>query len=328
MILLYNLINCCLVLYVTAGMSKKIGNIHDKFIKRLLADKEMAISFLKEYLPGQLSALIDFDTLTYQNTSYISNELKSSFSDTVWQVQLHSKHKLSICLLLEHKSYIEPHVTFQILEYLALGYRKQLSEGKEPELIVPILYYHGKKQWSPKSLVSYFPALPPLLAGYLPAYESLFINLFDMSPGQIENLKDGLLKSAIFLQKYYFDPKEFNRSVFHILESLNPYLDSKIVDIIFVYAMQNKHLRRGSFKKKIESISETQGNRMKTRMMSLYDQLIHEGIEKGRQEEKIDVIKNLILSGRFTLSEIANFTSVTEGFVKKVMDGSAVKSHP
>ncbi|MBX2952564.1 MAG: Rpn family recombination-promoting nuclease/putative transposase [Leadbetterella sp.] len=34
-------------------------------------------------------------------------------------------------LLLEHKSYVEPHVIFQLLDYLSSGYRKQIKENKK-----------------------------------------------------------------------------------------------------------------------------------------------------------------------------------------------------
>jgi predicted transposase YdaD len=47
-----------------------------------------------------------------------------------------------------------------------------------------------------------------------------------------------------------------------------------------------------------------------------------EGIEKGREEgiEKKghEVVKNLLIAGKFTIAEIANFANVTEDFVRKV----------
>ena len=36
--------------------------------------------------------------------------------------------ELRISLLLEHKSYVDPEAVFQLLEYLASGYRKQIRE--------------------------------------------------------------------------------------------------------------------------------------------------------------------------------------------------------
>lgn len=47
-------------------MAGRINNIHDKFIRQILTDKTLAVSFLREYLPSELKELICFDT---ENTS-------------------------------------------------------------------------------------------------------------------------------------------------------------------------------------------------------------------------------------------------------------------
>lgn len=44
---------------------------------------------------------------------------------------------------------------------------------------------------------------------------------------------------------------------------------------------------------------------------------IEEGIEKGIELGKAESVKNLLLTGKFTVSEIANFLAVTEAFVRK-----------
>lgn len=41
---------------------------------------------------------------------------------------------------------------------------------------------------------------------------------------------------------------------------------------------------------------------------------LREGMEKGKQE----VVENLLATGKFTVSEIADFAVVTEEFVEKV----------
>jgi len=45
---------------------------------------------------------------------------------------------------------------------------------------------------------------------------------------------------------------------------------------------------------------------------------MEKGIEKGRQEEKEILVKNLLLNTDFTIGKIASLTNVTESFVKKV----------
>lgn len=50
-------------------MPQVIRNIHDKFVKDLLSKRELAIAFLEEYLPDEVTEILDFETLVYQNTS-------------------------------------------------------------------------------------------------------------------------------------------------------------------------------------------------------------------------------------------------------------------
>lgn len=45
---------------------------------------------------------------------------------------------------------------------------------------------------------------------------------------------------------------------------------------------------------------------------------IEKGIEKGIEEGKAEVVANLVNAGKFTISEIANFSNVSEAFVRKV----------
>ncbi|TDE13637.1 hypothetical protein [Dyadobacter psychrotolerans] len=45
---------------------------------------------------------------------------------------------------------------------------------------------------------------------------------------------------------------------------------------------------------------------------------IEKGIEKGIQEGKTEVVKNMLITGRFTDQEIANFASVPEVFVTEI----------
>lgn len=42
------------------------------------------------------------------------------------------------------------------------------------------------------------------------------------------------------------------------------------------------------------------------------------GREEGREEGKSEVVKNLIVSAKFTIAEIANFANVSESFVRKI----------
>lgn len=79
-----------------------IHNPHDKFFKETFGDVGMARSFLKNYLPQEILALVDLETILPQKGSYIDQELQESFSDLLFQVKIH-KNEGYLYFLFEHK---------------------------------------------------------------------------------------------------------------------------------------------------------------------------------------------------------------------------------
>jgi predicted transposase/invertase (TIGR01784 family) len=254
--------------------------IHDKFAKELFSQPELAVEFLKAYLPQSLLNYIDLKTIINTNASYLSSKLKETFSDVVWNVQTNDGSELQISLLLEHKSYKDPKVVFQVLEYLANGYQQQLKNKSQIKLIVPLIYYHGQERWELKELGSYFKDYQAEVQKYVPSYENIFVNLRQMPPEQIMNLRNGMLRGALLVQRDHADPAELMRSLGTILESLNPYLEQNFIDTIFVYLVQVLDTDKRTLINKLVEIPQTANQRI----MSIYDQLIQEGLEKGRTE--------------------------------------------
>ncbi len=51
---------------------------HDKFIRAILADKEIAIDYFRTALPAYIVERLDFSTLTQLPDTYVSNELRKA----------------------------------------------------------------------------------------------------------------------------------------------------------------------------------------------------------------------------------------------------------
>lgn len=278
-------------------MPRKVQNIHDKFIKELLSNREVAESFLREYLPQQVVSLLDFQTMTYLNTSYLSKQLQASYSDMVWQISTLENETVRVSVLLEHKSYPDANVAFQMLEYIALGYQTQLKNKQGLELIIPVLYYHGLEKWQFKSISQHFENLPDEFKIYIPNYATETIDLNSLRQEQILGLRHGLLRAALLLQQTYYDAEGLNNSIKNILESLNPYLDLNPTEFIFVYMIQNGKLNKGQLEESLKILPPP----FSDKIMSIYDELIQEGIEQGIQrgvkQNRISTILNAFDNG-------------------------------
>ena len=260
-------------------MAMKKHHIHDNFIKEWLSDPEIARAFFEEFLPAEIIQHLRLSSLQQLTTSYVTPDLKSKFSDLVWRVET-TRGSIHICLLLEHKSYQDPGVVFQMLGYLAEGYLKQWKNQKSVELIIPILYYHGKKQWNLTLLSEFFQGIPPEWQRFIPAYDLIFHDLQKIPVAQIEQLQHGLVKAAMLIQREYAHPDRLREHVARILDSLYPYLDKSGTKSIFVYLVHHLQITYDELVE-IEKIIPIENQE---RMKSLYDHLIERGIERGKEQ--------------------------------------------
>lgn len=89
-------------------------------------------------------------------------------------------------------------------------------------------------------------------------------------------------------------------------------METSSAETIFVYLIHNESLNLPKFKEQMETLPPAFSSKAK----SLYDQLIQEGIEKA----KVDVVRNLLQTGKFTVSEIADFVNLPESVVKDMAE--------
>lgn len=120
------------------------------------------------------------------------------------------------------------------------------------------------------------------MKAYLPAFTPEFVNLHQVPAEQIFALQNGMLSSAIMLQKYCFDPVSLSNHIHNIIENLRPYLDSNVTDTIFVYMIKGTGLDHKYFTESVQKLSDS----MSTKMKTLYDQLIDMGKEQWIAEGK------------------------------------------
>ncbi|MBK9256156.1 MAG: Rpn family recombination-promoting nuclease/putative transposase [Saprospiraceae bacterium] len=309
-------------------MDESINNPHDKFVKEMLADREMAIAFLDEYLPENLRIVLKLEDLTYANTHYITPELSESFSDIVFRIPMKETNQkdVYVSLLLENKSTPEKYAAFQLLGYIANGYLTQFKNKEVIHPIIPVIYYQGKAKWKLKRIKDFFTAFPEDIQNYIPTFESIFISLMGMSDESLLALRNGMLYSAITLQKHRFNPELLEAHIERILTSINPYLSRNFIRTMIVYTLQVTEMDENKLIEIVQKISPD----IKKDIMSTYDQLVRKGEIKGEIKGKIEgeikgeikgkkeVILNAFENG-LAISLISNITKFSEQEVIDVL---------
>lgn len=258
-------------------MPEPIENIHDKFIKELLLDKEMAIAFLRSTLPPDILSELSLDTLSIGNTTYLTPTLEELFSDLVFDIQLKNHEPVQVSLLLEHKSYIDPKVPVQVLRYLTEAYNKQSQQNEILKPVLPFVYYHGKNKWELRQLDKLFTKYPSVFRPYIPLYECLFVDLNKVSDEDLENIENSMLSAALFLQRDYHHPSRLLDNLERILSSLQPYYKDSRSTSLLIYLLSSQKVNRLDLSKKLITLPKA----LNQKIMSIYESLIQEGVEKG-----------------------------------------------
>jgi len=86
--------------------------------KEVFSHKEEMQDFIVHTFPPDIVKQIDFDTLTYDNTSYTDKRLRKYFSDLVYTCVLSHEVPIKIAILFEHKSKPVEYPHFQLLTYI------------------------------------------------------------------------------------------------------------------------------------------------------------------------------------------------------------------
>ena len=122
----------------------KSANHHDKFFKRFFS----ILSFAKELVRLMFSkkelSKLDLSKLRVEKDTW-ANKL----ADLVLSLPLkdHLNQRLTLFILLEHKSTYDPFVWSQLLFYQTGLYDHTRKQGWSLMPIVPAIFYHGREPW-------------------------------------------------------------------------------------------------------------------------------------------------------------------------------------
>jgi len=138
---------------------------HDLVFKTFLSRMETARDFIAIHLPPALLRLCDLQTLQLESGSFIEEDLRPYFSDMLYSLKT-SCGDGYIHVLIEHQSSPDRHMAFRLMRYAIAAMQRHLEAGhKTLPLVIPILFYQGRKSPYPYSLNWLDDFTDPALAG-------------------------------------------------------------------------------------------------------------------------------------------------------------------
>jgi predicted transposase/invertase (TIGR01784 family) len=189
-------------------MSKKIQSAHDHVFKNILGREDVARDFVRYYMPAEITSELNLDSLEVASESYISDHLQESLSDLVLTLQLKSGDPAEVYILIEHKSSLGKWTKLQLFKYMSEMWQKAAKANKERlPLIVPLVFYHGKKQWRYSLEFSDLFDLPnETYRKYIPKFEHILHEVPAVNKQKVESTIT--LEVFHLVLEYIFYPKK------------------------------------------------------------------------------------------------------------------------
>lgn len=179
---------------------------------------------------------------------------------------------------------------------------------------MPVIVYHGQRNWESRAFWDYFKGLPTTLRPYLPEFGYVFTDLGQV-PDEIIRTKEelGALRSVYLAFKHTFDEaallKNFRDIFIFVGSSGNPYLDTLLVEMLFNYIQKRMAIDDTELLQLISTLPDDS----KEQIMSTYDKIIakgqqlgkKQGIEQGVTLKTRQFVTNLIQSTDWSDEKIA-----------------------
>lgn len=154
---------------------------HDNGYRNLFSHPQMVRDLLLGFVPHDWVTELDMATLERCSGSYVTDDLRSRYSDIVWRV-LWQPERVYVYLLLEFQSTVDPFMAVRTLAYSSLLYQDLIRAGDVtirsglPSML-PIVLYNGTPRWHAAARTQYLAAPGPrALNPFLPRQRYLSLD--------------------------------------------------------------------------------------------------------------------------------------------------------
>src|SRR5438445_13251917 len=114
-----------------------------------MSDKRVAREFFKAHLPEDLRKVVNLNCLELQSGTYIDEMRQESIADVLFKTIIEG-HEAYLYLVVDHQSRPDELMSFRVLKYICNIISQHLDDTKNKRipLIMPLVVYHGARQWN------------------------------------------------------------------------------------------------------------------------------------------------------------------------------------
>lgn len=317
-------------------MKVTVTNPHDTTFKHIFKEVHIAKDIIQHNLPLEMLNDMDLNTLQLLDGTFVSKELKETFTDVLYRVEI-ARTGVYVAFLLEHKSSPDKFAAFQVSRYIIDLWEKSFKEKRELPIVIPIIFYHGLQPWNYETDVrNYIPnyeTLPNYLKLRMPAIKHDFITMQTHDEERMKNY-DPLTRLTLRSFKYIFYDIDTLLEYFLIsVDELKTYVFDEDVQrfvelMLFYYTQSNKEFTEEKLMHKSRALGgkgEQIMNILQAREQKGILKGMEEGIIKGRMEGRMEGRKegrertalNMLQDG-FPVEKVAKYTELSIEKVKEL----------
>ncbi len=252
---------------------------HDAIFKQFLADPATIKDFIELHLPQELQAICNLNTLRLLPGSFIEDNLRPYYSDVLYSLQT-TEGEGYLHILIEHQSTPDKHMAFRLMRYSIAAMQQHLKTGHDRlPLVIPVLFYAGKRSPYPYSLNWLEDFENPTLAGKI--YGGNFI-LVDVTAIPDEEIMQHRSMAALTLLQKHIHQRELAAFSDKLAATLlTDFLSSEQLKLLINYIVQAGETEEAE--RLIRELAEKVPQHGEE-LMTIAQQLEQKGFEKGMEQ--------------------------------------------
>jgi len=264
---------------------------HDALFKFTFMDPLRAADEFREVLPKSLGSKIDWASFATSEGSFVDDELVASHSDLLFKANISGKPAL-IYLLFEHQSNVDPLMSFRLLKYVVRildGHVREAKESLPLPAVIPLLLHHSRTGWnaatSMHGLFDQSLVQDPEIAPFLPQLNFIVDDVSKLSDQEIRGRAAELfVKVVLWLMRDARDEEHFIRSLPTWASALDELSQQPSGEDALKCVLKYISFVSNVPRRDIIDIISKHSPITETAIMTLAEQWIEEGVQRGREE--------------------------------------------
>jgi hypothetical protein len=265
--------------------------VHDAIFKQLFSDPALAAQELRAVLPPALVACVDWSVMTLMPTSFVDAVLHQRTGDLVYQSRFRGGSEV-LFWLLEHQSTEDWWMLERIIDtkrMMWLRWHKQHPEARHLPAIVPVVIYNGPRPWrAPRDMHALYGLPEEVRAALGPHVLSCTLIIDDLCAVEDEALRarrmDAYARLCLFAMaraaaEDFLDRLQTWQVELRLVFDAG---DAARLSSFLVYTCRvHRHADPETVRERVVAVV---GPERENAMLSVYDQLIKQGFDKGLED--------------------------------------------